>query len=165
MKYISFLLLICTITVSCGQDTEQPQKKKSKKVVEEIKAGDKISDIIRNPIDADKTVDTINVAKLVFEDKRYNFGTVDQGDVVRHVFKFTNEGKVPLLISDAKSTCGCTVPEWPNEPIAPGESGSISVRFDTKNKTERQSKPITITANTYPTKTYLHVNGFVNPKK
>ena len=103
--------------------------------------------------------------EIVFDEKRYNFGTVDEGAIIRHDFKFTNEGKLPLLISKAKSTCGCTVPEWPEEPIAPGESGTISVRFDTKNKTGKQGKPITIIANTYPKDTYLQLQGFVNEKK
>jgi len=69
------------------------------------------------------------------------------------------------LITRAKSTCGCTVPEWPEEPIAPGEEGVISVRFDTKNKSGKQGKPITIIANTYPKDTYLQLLGTVTPKE
>ncbi len=163
MRYIGILILGTILFLSCTDEgKEKPNN--SKKVVQEIKAGDNIRDIIRNPVDADQSVDTVNVAKIIFEEKRFNFGTVNEGDIVRHTYKFTNEGKVPLVITKAKSTCGCTVPEWPEDPIPPGEGGEIKVRFDTKNKTERQGKPITIFANTYPNETTLQLQGFVTPK-
>lgn len=127
--------------------------------------GDKVSDIIRNPVTANEPVDTVNVAKMSFEEVQYDFGRIHQGDVVEHTFKFTNTGKVPLVISDARSTCGCTVPEYPKEPIAPGESGEIFVRFNSKNKFDRQSKPVTITANTYPSETKVYIHGYIIKKE
>ena len=164
MRFLVLALLIAFLSFSCTGDTEQAPAK-SEKVVEEIKPGTSMKDIIRNPVDADQTVDTTNVAKLVFENKRHDFGTVNEGDIVRHEYKFTNEGKVPLIITNAKATCGCTVPKWPTDAIPPGGSGSIEVRFDTKNKPNRQGKPITVTANTYPKETYLQLKGFVTPKE
>ena len=123
------------------------------------------ADIIRNPITLGDDVDTINVAKIVFDEMKFGFGTVNEGDIVEHVFKFKNKGKVPLIISDARSTCGCTVPKWPKDPIEPGSNGVISVKFDTKSKPNKQSKPITIRANTYPRETVLHLFGNVTPKE
>ena len=122
------------------------------------------ADLIRNPVSADGLVDTVNVARMTFTEVDYNFGSVETGDVIKKEFPFTNTGKVPLLIGDARSTCGCTVPEWPKEMIQPGESSVISVVFDTKNKSGRQVKPITITANTYPVATRLRLIGEVAEK-
>ena len=128
---------------------------------EETEVGE-IASIIRNPITADSDqIDTSELAKMEFDTTAHNFGTVKTGDVINHEFFFTNEGSVPLIISDVRSTCGCTVADWPREPIAPGDGGSIPVRFDTKNKSGFQSKPVTITANTLPAKTNLFLNGKV----
>jgi len=101
---------------------------------------------------------------MAFTEPIYEFGSVSQGEVVKHEFTFTNTGTQPLLITDARSTCGCTVPSYPKQPVAPGEEAVISVAFDTKNKSGRQSKPVTITANTYPATTTIYVAGTVNAK-
>ncbi|WP_197494041.1 DUF1573 domain-containing protein [Lewinella sp. 4G2] len=116
--------------------------------------------IIRNPVDQGQ-LDTVNVAKMTFAETAYAFGQVKAGAVVKHSFEFTNDGKVPLLITNARSTCGCTVPSYPEAPIAPGESGVIEVAFDTKNKNGYQEKPVVITANTYPARTTVYVKGRV----
>lgn len=102
--------------------------------------------------------------KMTFSESEFDFGTVDEGEKVEHIYKFTNDGDEPLTISNAKGSCGCTVPEWPKEPIAPGESGEILVSFDTKNKPNKQTKTVTITANTEPAQTFLKITGFVNGK-
>jgi hypothetical protein len=123
--------------------------------------------LIRNPVDAGiDNIDTMNVAKLTFTgSNEYAFGSVKEGEVVSHDFTFTNTGKVPLLITKARSTCGCTVPAYPEQPIAPGAEGVISVAFDTNNKYGRQRKPVTITANTYPASTVVYVDGTVINEK
>lgn len=87
---------------------------------------------------------------IAFDEMLHDFGTIKDGDVVEHVFTFTNNGQAPLIISDAKATCGCTVPEWPKTPIAVGETGQIKVRFNSKNKPGVQNKTVTLTANTWP---------------
>jgi len=69
-----------------------------------------------------------------------------------------------LIISHAKSTCGCTVPEWPKEPIPVGGAGEIFVKFDTKKKEAYQTKPIFIQANTHPSETTLYLMGKVRKK-
>lgn len=105
--------------------------------------------------------DTVNVAKIEFTEKVYDYGTVKAGEKVEHTFKFKNVGVAPLIIETAKSTCGCTVPQFPKEPIAPGETGEIAVKFDSKNKSGRQRKPVNITANTWPKLTTVHIDGTV----
>lgn len=122
-----------------------------------------VASMIRNPVDANtQEVDTSKVARLDFAEAIvFEFGEVEAGTIVKHDFPFTNTGSVPLLITKARSTCGCTVPNYPEEPLAPGESGVISVAFDTKNKYGRQRKPVTIIANTYPAMTTIYVDGQV----
>ncbi len=150
------LLLFCN---SCqeGQSTG--------KSIDEIKADGKISSIIRSPITANGLEDTVNVARMEFGELTFDFGEVAEGDIVKHTFSFTNTGKVPLVINDAHSTCGCTIPDWPEEPVPPGQSGKINVEFNTKAKPNFQEKPIIINANTYPSVTTLYVKGYVRPDK
>ena len=99
-----------------------------------------------------------------YDNDRFEFGVVDEGEVVKHLFKFTNVGKEPLTITNCKGSCGCTVPTWPKEPIPPGASGEIKVEFNTKGKPGQQSKRVTVTANTVPTETFLEVRGEVRGK-
>ncbi|MCC5928409.1 MAG: DUF1573 domain-containing protein [Cyclobacteriaceae bacterium] len=99
-----------------------------------------------------------------FEQEVFDFGTVKEGDVVEHTFVFTNVGSLPLLIENALASCGCTVPEWSSEPIQPGKSGSIKVRFNTNNRPNQQLKTVTVRANTDPAETRLRIKGVVTPK-
>jgi hypothetical protein len=134
------------------------------KAVEEFKTEGKISSIVRSPITAEGVGDTTSVAKMAFEATTYDFGEVDEGAVVKHSFRFTNTGKVPLVIQNAHSTCGCTIPDWPKELIEPGRGGEIKVEFNTKGKADFQEKPVIITANTYPSVTKVFVKGHVRKK-
>lgn len=99
---------------------------------------------------------------MTFDETEYDYGTVTAGEKVQYAYKFKNTGSEPLIISNAKGSCGCTVPEWPKEPIAPGESSEILVQFDSSNKSGNQSKRVTITANTNPAQTFLTIKGVVN---
>lgn len=120
-----------------------------------------MDEMIRFPISADSGVDTAKMARIQMDEMVFNFDTVAHGDVVEHTFGFTNVGKSPLVISNAESTCGCTVPSWPEDPIPPGGRGEISVKFNTEDKPGSQTKPITIFANTYPQQTVVRLVGFV----
>ncbi|WP_236978497.1 DUF1573 domain-containing protein [Membranihabitans maritimus] len=102
------------------------------------------------------------VTAITFESKKFDFGTAESGDKVKNVFKFTNTGDEPLVISNVKPSCGCTTPSWPKEPIAPGESGEIEAIFDTSGKSGAQTKSITVTANTDPSSSILILEGTVN---
>ena len=113
---------------------------------------------------ANSPTDTVNVAKMNFSIDTFYFGTVNEGDVINYQFEFENSGAMPLLIHDARSTCGCTIPKWPKAPIEPGNGGVINVEFNTENKEGYQHKPVTITANTYPNATVVHLVGEVKKK-
>src|SRR5690242_18086006 len=72
-------------------------------------------------------VENKNAPEFKFEEEEYNFGTIKQGESMTHLFSFTNNGKEPLIITSAAGSCGCTVPEWPKEPVKKGEKGTIKV--------------------------------------
>lgn len=99
--------------------------------------------------------------QMTFTSEEYDFGKVKAGEQVTHEYQFTNTGKENLIISNAKGSCGCTVPQWPKEPIAPGKTGVIKVVFDSKSKSGPQSKRVTITANTNPPQSFLTIKGDV----
>ncbi len=101
---------------------------------------------------------------LTFEHETWNFGTMSEGEVVEHDFSFTNTGKKPLLISDVQATCGCTIPEWPREPIRAGQGGVIKIRFNSAGKHESINKDVTIFSNANPIKKQLTFTAFVNKK-
>ena len=102
---------------------------------------------------------TIEFAESVFD-----FGTIESGDKVSHTYKFTNTGTEPLIIKKAKGSCGCTVPKWPKEPIAPGATAELLVEFNSKGKSGAQNKQVTITANTSPANTKISIKGEVTKK-
>ena len=89
-------------------------------------------------------VDPAKAAVLILKEKAFDFGPLQEGEKVEHVFEFTNTSSNPLTISNAKGSCGCTVPEWPKEPIAPGEKGEIKVKYDSKGKKGLQNKTVTL---------------------
>jgi hypothetical protein len=117
--------------------------------------------LIRNPIAAGEASDRIPAAEITFSEPEYLFGEVPQGEVIRHTFTFTNTGEVPLLVTNARSTCGCTVADYPRAPIEPGERGEVSVTFDTSNKYGLQRKPVYLIANTLPAHTTVYLQGTV----
>jgi len=101
---------------------------------------------------------------LAFETVEHDFGTINEGDVVEYTYKFKNTGEAPLIIQSAQPSCGCTVPDWTKEPIAPGADGYVKAKFDTKGKPNIQNKTITVTANTWPKQTQLRFKAMVAPK-
>ena len=96
-------------------------------------------------------------AKITFENTTHNFGDVSQGDKVTHAFKFKNSGDQPLIISNVLATCGCTATKWTKEPVKPGESGQITVEFDSSGRSGKQNKVVTIISNTANPQTRINV--------
>lgn len=100
------------------------------------------------------------VAKIEFETDVIDYGTIEKGSDGVRVFTFTNTGNAPLIISNVKSTCGCTVPKKPDGPIMPGETGEISVKYDT-NRVNPIRKTITVTSNAETPTVALKIKGLV----
>lgn len=111
--------------------------------------------------DAVAEVATGPLTTITFAETTFDFGDVKEGEMVSHLYKFTNTGKEPLVIKDAKGSCGCTVPKWPKTPIPPGQTGEIQVEFNSKGKPGKQTKRVTINANTDPAQTFLTISGNV----
>ena len=149
MKRITMLTIIIAsiLVVSCKDNATSKVKKEN---VEQAEVRDaKIK---------------LGGAKISFDKTEHDFGTIKEGDIVETVFIFTNTGKSELIISSAKGSCGCTVPEWPKEPILPGEKGEIKVKFNSDRKPNKQQKQVTLVTNTDGGKEVLVIKAQVTPK-
>lgn len=117
------------------------------------------ADLINNPR-SEFSVDPEKMPVISFEDPVFSFGLISEGEVIDHTFTFKNTGKSPLIISHIEGSCGCTVMrDWPKEPVEPGESGEISVEYNSKNKGGKQNVAIRVLANTSPATTVLTMEG------
>lgn len=104
-------------------------------------------------------------AKIEFKTIEIDYGTIEKGADGVRTFEFTNSGDAPLIISNVKSSCGCTVPSWPKTPIMPGDSGEIKVKYDT-NRVNPIRKTITVTSNADTPTVALKIKGeVVDPSK
>ena len=139
MKHL-FLLALAVLTWSCNSDLQNAS----------VNAGDVyVSGNSQNP----------QLPQLSFDAEVFNFGLLTQGEKVSHDFYFKNTGKKPLIISAAEGSCGCTVPEYPKDPIAPGESGVIKVTFNTESKSGTQEKTVTLVTNCEPSTRLLRIQA------
>ena len=108
-----------------------------------------------------ESTDNPNAAEFKFEQTEHDFGTLDEGPKVTHVFNFTNTGKEPLIITSARASCGCTVPQKPEKPVLPGEVGEITVTYNTKGRVGNFNKAITLTSNAKKSTFILKIKGVV----
>ncbi|WP_419803035.1 DUF1573 domain-containing protein [Mucilaginibacter sp.] len=107
---------------------------------------------------------TANIPVMKFDKEVYDFGKIKAGDKVSYDYAFVNTGKSPLIVTDAVASCGCTIPTKPDKPINPGEKSMIKVVFNSAGKSGLIDKQITITANTVPAQTMVHLVGEVITK-
>lgn len=112
-----------------------------------------------------KPVAIADAPKVEFEKTSYDFGIITQGEKVSYDFKFKNTGRTPLIITNATATCGCTVPEYPKQPVKPDEEAIIKVVFDSEGKMGKQDKVVTMTSNANPEIPQLHLVGEIKEKK
>ncbi len=99
-------------------------------------------------LEVNHIADTEGVPEIKFDTTYHDFGTLVQGEQVAFTFKFVNKGSADLIIYDAFSTCGCTVPEYSKEPVSPGAEGKIEVVFNSEGKRGMQYKSVTLKLNT-----------------
>lgn len=107
---------------------------------------------------------SLGSAIVEFDKTEYDFGEVIEGEIAEGTFKITNKGKVDLIITSAKATCGCTVPEWPKEPIAPGASADLKFTFNSRGRLGKQSKSITLQTNSEKVTELIRIKGTVVKK-
>ena len=105
--------------------------------------------------------DNPNSPEITFENIVHDYGTVNQGADGNCEFKFTNTGKEPLILSNVRTSCGCTVPSWPKEPILPGKTGAIKVNYTKMNVAGTISKQITVYSNAKNGTIVLNIKGTV----
>jgi hypothetical protein len=125
------------------------------------KENDLPAGLIENPNTASGIANPDKLPKIEFEKDFHDFGKIIQGEKVTFAFKFKNTGKAMLLISNVSTSCGCTVIDYPKEPIKPGQSGKIDVSFDSEGKRGSQNKTATVFANTQPNSTILRIQSMV----
>ena len=150
MKNVWIGILSLVLLASCGDMAKKVDSK------EQLS-----TDLVRNSKTADVDSEKEGMPAFTFEKEEHDFGILIDGEKVAYSFRFTNSGDAPLIISNAKGSCGCTVPNYPKEPIAPGASASIDVTFDSKGRTGKQSKAVTLTANTNPNRKIIRINSEV----
>jgi hypothetical protein len=119
------------------------------------------ADLVNNPRSASGDSAKSKIPVMHFENKEHDFGKVIQGEKVTYAFRFDNRGQADLLITSVSSSCGCTVPEYTTDPIAPGQKGTIKVTFDSSNRRGFQNKTVTLVTNTQPSSHTLRIKAQV----
>jgi hypothetical protein len=150
-----FFVLYCLLTsiMACKEEKTIPQNTNGLLPVSTINNP-------RTAADGEENLEDLGC--LQFADSTHDFGTLHEGDVVEYDFEYTNIGKKNVLINDASSTCGCTVPEYTREPIAPGAKGNMKVKFNSAGKFGAVEKPITVYNNGKFGEIMLHITANVN---
>ena len=147
MKTLQFiLLLIFSVAISCHSASED-------KAI--------TTDLINSPLTANQSAEKVLTPKIEMLEDSFNFGEMQQGESVTHDFVLKNIGDANLIISSAKGSCGCTVPEWPKEPIAKGEEVIIKVTFNSAGKSGKQNKTVTLVTNAIPNTKVITITGNV----
>ncbi len=142
-----FLILLTGLVYGCGSGNQDKNSLPA--------------DLVKTPTSASGSGDSRAMPRIAFEEEVHDFGRVIEGEKITYAFKFSNTGKADLLITDVKSTCGCTVPEFTNEAMKPGESGTVKITFDSSNRKGFQNKSITVISNAIPSTTILKIKAQV----
>mgnify|MGYP001330773635 CR=1 FL=1 len=116
-------------------------------------------EIINHPISSDNKEKDLIIPVIELDNDTYDFGEIKQGEFIDIEFSLKNTGNAPLLIRNAKGSCGCTVPDWPRNPVDPGSSTIIKVRFNSEGKQGYQNKKVTLITNALPSTRVLTIKG------
>jgi len=146
------------LAVSCKEKTASQEQVASVENVENVSNVDN-AEVAKNTAEKSE-----NAPVMTFQEKEFDFGVINEGDKVEHVFSFKNTGKSDLIIEDAKGSCGCTVPDYKKDPIKPGETSTMKVSFNSTRKPGKQQKSVTIKANTATGTELLTIKANVTPK-
>lgn len=150
MRIILIAFIFSAFFISCNSNAEKNQIN---------------TDVIMNPQTANGEIDTTMLPIIEFKEEFFDFGVVIQGEKVSHTYSFKNTGKSNLVLTSVHAGCGCTVPKYSKEPVAPGATGEIEVTFDSSGRNGLQSKTVTVTSNTQPSRTEIRfVADVVVPK-
>ena len=150
-------VLICIILIGCTKQEE------SVPGLEPVKTAS-TDEFVRDPLDHEEITDTVNIGRPGFKEMVISFDTINEGERINVEYSFENIGNKNIKIRDVRSSCGCTVPSWPEEEIEPGENGVIEVNFNSDGRPGNQDKPIIVRTNGYPRKLELRLQGYVISK-
>ena len=142
---ITYILFYLILLASCANNKE--------KII--------TADFVKSPLTADKSAKEVAMPKIEVEADIYDFIDIIQGESVSTEFVLKNIGNAPLLIRSAKGSCGCTVPQWPKEPISEGEKAIIKITFNSAGKKGNQNKTVTLVTNAIPSTKVLTIKGNV----
>ena len=145
MRYSLALITIAIVLTACSRQTE-------------IK-----TNIVENSATLQNPEELNRLAKFKFEETEVDFGSINEGEIVEHTFKFKNVGNEDLIITNVQTSCGCTASNWPRNAISPGETSELLVSFNSQGKKGLNTKEITVIGNTRPTQTILIIKANVNP--
>ncbi|GHE48623.1 DUF1573 domain-containing protein [Sphingobacterium griseoflavum] len=112
----------------------------------------------------DSTGATVGTGEIAFAESAFDFGQVKEGEVVEHVYAFTNTGTSPVILSRVSASCGCTTPSYTQTPILPGKAGEIKVSFDSNGQVGKQQKIVTVVSNAENSVTTIQLRGEVLAK-
>lgn len=118
------------------------------------------TDLVSNPNTAEGKAKG-PLPQIKFENEMHDFGNIKSGEKVTYDFKFKNTGEADLIIGNARGSCGCTVPNYPTEPISPGDEGKISVSFNSSGKSGFQTKTVTLVTNCMPATKIISIKANV----
>ena len=141
-----FLLIVSLVLVSCSSSSDE-------KTI--------TTDLVNSPLTANSKAKKVLAPNIEMLETSYDFGEMQQGESVTHDFILKNTGDADLIITAAKGSCGCTVPEWPKTPIAKGEEAAIKVTFNSAGRSGKQNKTVTLVTNAIPNTKVLTINGNV----
>ena len=151
LKAFTFFLLILIVSVSlisCNSGN--------------TKSGELLdTNLVTNPNTASGDESKGALPVISFEETEHNFGKIIEGETVSFNFAFTNTGKVDLVIAEVSTSCGCTVPSYPKEPIKPGKKGTVKIAFNSRGRKGFQTKTIVVVCNTQPNATQLKIKAEV----
>lgn len=138
---------VLAFTMSCGNSTQQGEAN-------------------NNTIDGATATETVDesegaLGKIEYVETEFDFGTVTEGEIVDHVFKFKNTGDAPVIVAQVSASCGCTTPEYTKEPVLPGQDGEIKVSFNSQGQVGRQQKIVTVSSNAENRISTVQIKGTV----
>ena len=145
------IVLIFSAAISCHSESED-------KAI--------TADLVSSPLTAKQSAEKVLIPKIQMDEEIFDFGDIQQGESVTHDFVLKNIGDANLIISSAKGSCGCTVPEWPKEPIEKAGEAIIKVTFNSAGKSGKQNKIVTLVTNAIPnTKVITIIGNVIIPEK
>lgn len=163
---MKIILLFALVFSFCSCSRDKPSKSKAESAIVANEENEEALKETLKEAEMEELALKNSLTTMSFDKIDHDFGNIIQGSKNKVLFKVTNTGKKPLVISDVSASCGCTTPKKPEAPIAPGKTDVIEVVFlPTELQSKEQTKKITVSANTDPSMFVLTIHAFVAVKK